>query len=357
MRLKHACVILDHHLPPFIPSARAIVRAFFLYGGAEDAGGLSPIPYHCSARATRETRMPLYNAPEFTGSWGREMKNLLLAAGLVAATFSNSAFAADLGRPPARPVYTPAVPFAYNWTGCYVGGYVGGAWGDRDGATFTDLGNANFTSFSGGVGAARISPSHSWSADLRDSFIGGGTLGCNWQPFRSPFVLGVEGEFGHLRLTSEAFDPTTIRGGQTTPDVLGSARIGDWYGMVTGRLGYAWNRILLYVKGGAAFVPIQGSVVDTCLTTAGGCGNWVVSTASDRSVVTTWTIGGGVEWAFATNWSVKAEYMFIGLDDTRTSCGVATVASGAAVPGGPFCFDQHFDGINTAKVGLNYKFW
>ena len=126
--------------------------------------------------------------------------------------------------------------------------------------------------------------------------------------------------------------------------------------MVTGRLGYAWNRILLYVKGGAAFVPIQGSVVDTCLTTAGGCGNWVVSTTSDRSVVTTWTIGGGVEWAFATNWSVKAEYMFIGLDDTRTSCGVATVASGAAVPGGPVCFDRHFDGINTAKVGLNYKF-
>ena len=73
--------------------------------------------------------------------------------------------------------------------------------------------------------------------------------------------------------------------------------------------------------------------------------------------MTTWTIGGGLEWAFAANWSVKAEYRFIGLDDTRTSCGVATVASEAAVAGGPFCFNQHFDGINTAKIGLNYRFW
>jgi outer membrane immunogenic protein len=283
------------------------------------------------------------------------MKRFLLAGiAIVAITAAGAASAADLRVPRAR---GPAIVPVYNWTGCYVGGYVGGAWNDRDGATFTDLGNANFASFSGGVGAARISPSHSWSADLRDSFIGGGTLGCNWQPFRSPFVLGVEGEFGHLRLTSEAFDPTTIRGGQTTPDVLGSARIGDWYGMATGRLGYAWDRILLYVKGGAAFVPVRGSVIDACLTTAAGCGNWVISTTSDRSVVTTWTVGGGVEWAFATHWSVKAEYMFIGLDDTRTSCGVATVASGAAVPGGPFCFNQHFDGINTAKIGVNYKFW
>jgi outer membrane immunogenic protein len=281
------------------------------------------------------------------------MKKFLFAtfaAAAIAAT--GSAGAADLRV--ARTRATGIVP-GYNWTGCYIGGYVGGAWNDRDGATFTDLGNANFASFSGGVAAAKISPSHSWSADLGDSFIGGGTLGCNWQPFRSPFVLGIEGEFGHLRLTGEAFDPTTIQGGQTTPDVLGSARIGDWYGMATGRLGYAWNRILLYVKGGAAFVPVQPSVVDACLTP--GCGNWVVSATSDRSVVTTWTIGGGLEWAFAANWSVKAEYMFIGLDDTRTSCGVATVASGAAVPGGPFCFNQHLDGINTAKVGVNYRFW
>jgi outer membrane immunogenic protein len=284
------------------------------------------------------------------------MKKLLLASVATAAiAAAGSAGAADL-----RPIYKappPVVP-VYNWTGCYVGGYAGGAWDERRGVEFTDLGNASFHSFSGGVAAARLLPSHSFSADLGSSFIGGGTLGCNWQPSGSPFVLGVEGEFGYLRLTGEAFDPTTVLGtGQRTLDVLGSAKIGDWYGMATGRVGYAWDRILLYVKGGAAFVPIQSSVVDSCLSTAAGCGNWIVSTNSDTSVVATWTIGGGLEWAFAANWSVKAEYMFIGLHDSVTSCGLATVASGATVPGGPFCFNHHFEGINTAKIGVNYRFW
>ena len=100
--------------------------------------------------------------------------------------------------------------------------------------------------------ASNIVPSHSWSDDLGSSFIGGGTLGCNWQPVGSPFVLGLEGEFGYLKLRGEAFDPNTLAGTQTTLDALGSAKVGNWYGMVTGRLGYAFDRVLLYVKGGAA---------------------------------------------------------------------------------------------------------
>lgn len=264
-----------------------------------------------------------------------------------------SAGAADF---PVHTTQRAAIVSSYNWTGCYVGGYVDVAW-DHDGATFTDLGNANFASFSGGAVAARIVPSHSWSAGLRDRFFGGGTLGCNWQPFRAPFVLGAEGEFGHLRLSGQIFDPATKQGAQTGLDVLGSARIGDFYGTATGRLGYAWERVLLYVKGGAAFVPVQASVLDSCTSAGSGCGNWIVSAISGSSIVTTWTIGGGLEWAFATNWSVKVEYMYIGLDDTLTTCGSATVASGAVVPGGPFCFNQHFDAINTAKIGVNYRFW
>jgi outer membrane immunogenic protein len=168
-------------------------------------------------------------------------------------------------------------------------------------------------------------------------------------------VLGLEGEFGYLKLSDETFDPNTLAGTQTTPDVLGSAKVGNWYGMVTGRLGYAFDRILLYVKGGAAFVRTQASVLDQC--TATGCGNWLISTSGSETV-TTWTVGGGVEWAFAPNWSVKGEYMFIGLDnhDFQTS-GLATTSSGAVVSGGPFVFNHSFNGINTAKIGVNYKFY
>src|SRR5882672_3579391 len=133
-----------------------------------------------------------------------------------------SAKAADLR----MPVKAPPIVAAFSWTGCYVGGYAGGAW-NGDGATFTDQGQNGlgaagsiavppFQSYAGGATAARIVPPHSWSADLDPSFIGGGTLGCNWQPVGSRFVLGLEGEIGYLRLHGQAFDPRTIISTQTT---------------------------------------------------------------------------------------------------------------------------------------------
>jgi len=170
-------------------------------------------------------------------------------------------------------------------------------------------------------------------------------------------VLGLEGEAGYMRLSGNAFDPRTIISTQTVLDVLGSAKVGDWYGMVTGRLGYAWDRWLLYVKGGAAFVPTEASVLDACQNTGIGCGNWLISTSGSKTV-TTWTVGGGLEWAFAQSWSVKGEYMFIGLNNGSgfQTCGPVTTPSGAILAGGPFCFDHRFDGIHTAKIGLNYRF-
>jgi outer membrane immunogenic protein len=234
---------------------------------------------------------------------------------------------------------------------------VGGAWSEND-PTFTDLGNNNFRSFSGGVVGGRAEGSHSWNVGVDSSFIGGGTLGCNWQAVGSPFVIGIEGEAGYMKLQGSAFDPLrspTLSA--VTPDVQGSAKAGDWYGMITGRLGYAWGTALLYVKGGAAFVPVQASVLDQCTNVAAGCGNWLTSTSVSKTV-TTGTVGGGIEWAFAGNWSVKAEYMFVGLGDlhTETSCSNATLATGVVVGGGPFCFNHDFQGIHTAKIGLNYRF-
>ena len=92
-----------------------------------------------------------------------------------------------------------------------------------------------------------------WNYDLKSSFLGGGTLGCNWQPIGSPFVIGAEGEIGYLRLTASALDFPL----DPFQSINSSVRIGDWYGMVTGRLGYAWDRALVYVKGGVAFVDVQ----------------------------------------------------------------------------------------------------
>jgi outer membrane immunogenic protein len=264
------------------------------------------------------------------------------------------------------PVKAPPVVAPFSWTGCYVGVYVGGAW--SDGGTFTDQGQNGlgaagstavppFLSYAGGAVASRIVPPHSWDSDRDASFIGGGTLGCNWQPVGSSFVLGLEGEAGYMHLAGQAFDPNTLVSTQTALDVLGNAKAGDWYGMVTGRLGYAWDRTLLYVKGGVAFVPTRASVIDACQNTAIGCGNWLISTTGSNTVAT-WTVGGGIEWAFAQNWSVKGEYMFIALGDDGgfQRCGPVTTPSGATLAGGPFCFNNSFNHIHTAKIGLNYRF-
>jgi hypothetical protein len=67
--------------------------------------------------------------------------------------------------------------------------------------------------------------------------------------------------------------------------------------------------------------------------------------------------GSTPEWAFAPNWSIKAEYMFIGLSGhDLTSCGTAMLASGGRRGGGPFCFNHDFPDIHTAKVGINRRF-
>jgi outer membrane immunogenic protein len=103
---------------------------------------------------------------------------------------AGTAGAADLR----RPAMPPPAPPVFNWTGCYIGGYVGGAWNERD-AIFTDLGNSTFRAFSGGAVAGRLEGIHSYNVGLDSSFIGGGTLGCNWQPVGSEapkLAIGME---------------------------------------------------------------------------------------------------------------------------------------------------------------------
>ncbi|MGZ8396650.1 MAG: outer membrane protein, partial [Rhodoplanes sp.] len=136
------------------------------------------------------------------------MKKVLLATAAVLG-FVGAASAADLRPLPARPLVVPV----FNWTSCYIGGYVGGAWGAEN-VQAVDVNGYNFF------------PSDAWSYDTESSFLGGGTLGCNWQPIGSPFVLGIEGELGYLRLTGSAIDPFD----GSAFSLASTTRIGDWYG-------------------------------------------------------------------------------------------------------------------------------
>src|SRR5262249_13894408 len=245
------------------------------------------------------------------------LETIVLSVFVMAGTAGAGGF--HVGTPPPPP---------FHWSGWFVGGHVGGARSDGD-MTFTDLGNAQFRSYSGGVVAGRLENQHSWNIGSGSSVTAGGTGGCNWQPVGSAFVLGVEGEASYLKLQGSAFDPLrspTLAA--ATPDVLGNGKIGNWYGMIGGRVGYAWERTLFYIKGGAEFVHVEASIGDACQTVAPGCGNWIITTRGTTDTITTWTVGGGIEWAIYNNWSIKGEYMFIGSGEGLTTCGFA------AAPGG-----------------------
>lgn len=253
------------------------------------------------------------------------MKRILTATVGLLGLSALPAMAADL--PMKAPVVAPMMAPGFSWSGCYLGGYVGGAWANKDVTAFDRDGYNR-------AGDA-------WGYKLDSSIIGGGTLGCNYQ--MGQFVLGLEGEGGYMSLRGSALDPLS----PFLPlDTVSSTTIGDWYAMATGRAGFAWDRALLYVKGGAAFVNTKVSVIDSIMTVGG---NTITATNADR-VRAAWTVGGGIEYALGGNWTVKGEYMFIGLNHSETACGNATVG------GGRFCWNHDVPGVHTAKIGFNYLF-
>jgi outer membrane immunogenic protein len=162
-------------------------------------------------------------------------------------------------------------------------------------------------------------------------FLGGGQIGFNWQGPGSPWVIGIEADASWTNADGEH---TLFDGFVTLRTKM------NWLATVTGRLGYAWDRVLLYAKGGVAFADEEhdfGFFVDL---------RPVASTGEKTR--TGWTVGGGVEVAFAGNWSFKAEYNFMDFGDKDV---------GFTNQFGDFVVSARIDQqIHVAKVGLNYRF-
>ncbi len=241
------------------------------------------------------------------------MKKILLAgAALTAlAIAALPAAAADLA---ARPVYKApvAVPMIYNWTGFYIGGHIGGAWNDKEWT---------------GTSPAAIGTGFSSSSDV-SGFLGGGQVGVNWQS--GMWVFGVEGDFSW----TDANGCTAFNTG-----VLAGCTNVNWYATVTGRVGVAFDRSLLYVKGGAAFVDEDHFIQ----TNPGG----VAVTSTTGNTRSGWTVGAGLEYAFWDNWSAKLEYNFMDFgSDNHTF---------TAVTGGTANFDVDQQ-VHVVKFGVNYRF-
>jgi outer membrane immunogenic protein len=222
-----------------------------------------------------------------------EMKRLCLSLiGLVA--FTGAAAAADLSRPaPAQYYKAPIATPVYNWTGLYFGINGGGAFG-----------------------------SSSWDlTGSRDTSGGlvGGTIGYNWQSAQT--VFGLEGDLDWADINGTS--STNCPGGCKTSD--------SWLSTVRGRLGYAADRFLPYVTGGAAFGDIRAQ--------APGFG-----TQSDTKAG--WTIGGGLEAALVGNWTAKVEYLYVDLGSFN--CGVSC--------GGGLASDNVSFKSNILRAGLNFRY-
>lgn len=230
-----------------------------------------------------------------------------------------AASAADFG---ARP-YTKAPMFAdpvFNWAGFYVGGNVGGAT-----TTQQWVNSANTVLF------GDLSPGQGYRQHGSGVF-GGGQMGYNWQA--GNYVFGLEGTIAGLNNSGTLLN--TVFG--IGLDDRFSWRA-DWMATITGRLGYAVNNNLFYLKGGYAGVNNRLSVVDAVPVTGAGA-----QTLWHNG----WTVGGGWEYGITQNWIVGLEYDYAAFENRSYQL------AGAAP--GFYTFDAKPRDIQSAVARLSYKF-
>ena len=259
------------------------------------------------------------------------MKKLYTAVLFGAAlTVAGSATAADLEPNPvykAPPLVAPAPIFS--WTGAYSGLFAGYGWAYADATEPFAASTGYFYNYGG----------NPYSFDA-DGFFGGGTLGYNWQS--GAFVYGLEGEIGYLGLEGSRIDPNGIAIG--TPDTTTTFN-SDFYAAVTGRLGIAMNNVLFYAKGGGALLDAKATTIDPCIAPPAGCGIATLSMSGNKTMFG-WTAGGGIEWAYAANWTAKVEYAYFNFGRLDTT-GASSFGE----------YETQSIGVTaqTVKVGVNYR--
>lgn len=239
------------------------------------------------------------------------MLSRALAGGLVVAAGTAlsvcSAAAADL---PVAPRPVPAAPIAYspdvyNWTGFYFGGHAG--YGFADSSWSDPLTGTNNTFNSSG-------------------FIGGGQIGANVQ--FNALVFGLEGDFTWTGLGLKGSGTDSV-GNTINTNV-------NWTSTATGRIGAAFDRLLIYGKGGAAFAGDQSGFTDLA-------GN----TATTNLTRIGWTAGAGIEYGITRNLSAKIEYDYLGFGSQPLSFSTPTTPSYAS---------NASLNVQEIKAGLNVRF-
>ncbi|AMS43167.1 MULTISPECIES: outer membrane protein [Aminobacter] len=227
---------------------------------------------------------------------------------------SSLALAASL--PAAASDALSAPPAGFVWTGGYAGVHLGYG-GDR--TTVTELDDYSFSAF----GDTQFKFNS-------NGFLGGVHAGYNWQS--GQLVYGVEFDF-----TGANIDKTVANSMMPMSNESFSTKI-DWFSTARVRLGYSIDRFLPFVTGGAALGHIRSSYDDNDPSQ----NNHAVA----DEVVGGWTIGAGAQYALTDNWSVRAEYLFVDLNDSQ----------GSLLDGNDryrYDFDNN---IHAVRLGASYRF-
>lgn len=240
------------------------------------------------------------------------MKKFLLAGVALSAFVAGPAMAADL--PVRAPVYKgpPPVVTYFSWTGCYVGAHVGGLWVQKD--------------WSVGPGDPLLLPGQNIGSHDANGWLGGGQLGCNYQV--GGWVFGVQGDYAWADANGSSAD-LLFPGGTISSNVKSLAS-------VTGRVGYAWDRFLGYVKGGGAWEKDEYT------------GTFAALTGTASQTRSGWTVGVGGEYAFTYNLTGFIEYNYYDFGDK----GVSLIDQF----GGTYYAANIKESKSVVKIGVNWKF-
>jgi outer membrane immunogenic protein len=236
------------------------------------------------------------------------------------------------------PVYNaPVAAPAFSWTGFYLGGNVGGTWGSDKITSTTDpvgWGAAGVASIDG-VSPTTLNPK---------GFIGGLQAGYNWQ-INQNWLLGIEADADWSGGSASRTLTYVGAAGVANNDFMANSTKSTFLATLRPRLGVTFDQSLLYVTGGLAIGTLQTT------DSFGSFGGASVGTVNSSTTRTGWTVGGGFEYAFARNWSAKAEYLHVDLGNFNASipsCAICAVGSDVTV--------NHKYTEEIARVGVNYLF-
>jgi outer membrane immunogenic protein len=252
------------------------------------------------------------------------MLKSVLVSSVALAVIAGAAHAADLPSRAAAPAPYVAAP-AFTWSGFYVG--LNGGYG------FSSSRTVHMTEYATGVyfgdgDYGSLSPK---------GMFGGAQAGYNAQ--FGNFVVGLETDiqFSGVRDKTNVFNNNTGYALATKSEV-------NWFGTIRPRIGYAFNNFLVYATGGLAYGGVKYSQdYDDS--------PWLASARTSKTKVG-YAVGGGVEYAFNSNWTMKGEYQYINLGST-------TVTATEYNAGAPTTFTigtKLRSDFHTVRLGVNYKF-